>query len=309
MNLNIERVLRFVTVAEHLSYTRAAAALNIDQPWLSRQVMQLEDQLGFMLFCRTGSRISLTPEGQAFYQAAQELCELVEKVRRTAEDIGRHNQATLRIGVAYATYPLEGRRRLLDTFGALRPNVGVEFSAYELSDDVEDKVESGDLDFGIAFSPIFATDLEVHVLQSLELTLAAPQEDPLARAKSIALSDLAGRRVAVGMKDPMSPRYLNAYHWIDDVGATARIIMEGRRFLPSVADKERLFYVCYTPADTVMPSFVRCAIHGYRPTVNLCLFRGKRVMSTAGERLWRLAEEMAVEVGPGSRSKARAGSS
>jgi DNA-binding transcriptional LysR family regulator len=295
MNLSLERVLRFVVVAEHMSFTRAAAALGIDQPWLSRQVMQLEEQLGFTLFERGGSRISLTREGEIFLTAAKELGVSVEKVRNLAEEMNRSNLALLRIGVAGSTYPVEGRHRLLEAYAKIRPQVQVELSAYETTDEVAERVEAGDLEFGIVFEPVFAPDVQICVLEPVEQTLAVPQEDPLARAPSIALADLAGRKVANSARDATHQRYRYAYGWVEEVGASVRSVIEGRRFLPMVAEKERLIFVCYTPGDVVPASFVRRPIHGPKPYLSLCLIRGRRVLSAAGERLWRLGQEVGAE--------------
>jgi DNA-binding transcriptional LysR family regulator len=292
MNLSLERVLRFVVIAEHMSFTRAAAHLGIDQPWLSRQVMQLEEQLGFMLFERTGSRIALTREGEAFVVAAKELAASVDRVRQTAEDMSRNHQASLRIGVTGSTYPVEGRHRLLEAYAKIRPQVRLELSGYENSDEVSEKVESGELDFGVVFEPVFAHDVQLCVLEPVEQTLAVPREDPLAQQASIALAELAGRRVANSARDPMQQRYRYAYAWVEEVGATLRCVIEGRRFVPIVAEKERLFFVCYTPGDVVPASFVRRPIRGPKPYLSLCLIRGKRVLSSAGERFWRLAHEI-----------------
>ena len=69
-NLNLERLLRFFAVAEELSFTRAATVLGIDQPLLLRQINQLQTQLGFPLFDRSGPRIALTPEVVGFLATA-----------------------------------------------------------------------------------------------------------------------------------------------------------------------------------------------------------------------------------------------
>jgi hypothetical protein len=133
------------------------------------------------------------------------------------------------------------------------------------------------------------------VLEPIEQTLAVPPEDPLAQQASIALADLAGRRVGNNTRDPTHQRARHAYDWVGQVGATVRSVVEGRRYLPMVAEKERLFIVCYTPGDMVPPGFVRRPIHGPKPYLSLCLIRGKRMLSAAGERFWRLGQEIGAE--------------
>jgi DNA-binding transcriptional LysR family regulator len=295
MNLSLERVLRFVAVAEQLSFTRAAALLGIDQPWLSRQVMQLEEQLGFVLFDRSGSRIALTAEGLEFFRSAQQLAESAHRLRQKAEDMSRRTQSVLRIGVSYATFPIEARHRLLDGYAAVRPNVSLEYSASEFSDEVIQRVISGEVDFGVVFGPVNDSELEVCLLQTIDITVGIPREDPLSSAPAVSLADLTGRRIAVGVRDRASFRFINAYSWIEQVGAIAVTVPEGRRFIVEVAARDRLCVVCYTPEDKLPPSMVLRPVVGPKPYIDVSLVRCKRVMSPAGERLWRLGQEMMAE--------------
>jgi len=295
MNLSLERVLRFVAVAEQLSFTRAATLLGIDQPWLSRQVMQLEGQLGFPLFDRSGPSIVLTPAGVEFLEAAQDLAEAANRVRDKAAQMNRRAQSLLRVGMSYSTYPLEARERLLQGYAAVRPNVTLEYLAVELSEHVLQKLREDVIDFGIVFGPLNDPDLECCVLEVIDMSIAVPKEDPLAKASSVSLSDLAGRRIAVALANANSFAYKNNYAWIPEVGATPVHGPEGRRFIFDAAEKQRLFVTCYTPADKVPGSFVQLPVIGPKPKVNLSLVRSKRVVSPPGERLWRLAHELSID--------------
>ena len=80
------RVLRyFLTAVREESITKAAAALHITQPTLSRQISQMEEELGVKLFRRGTRKIVLTDEGMLLRRRAEEILELVDK----AEDDGR----------------------------------------------------------------------------------------------------------------------------------------------------------------------------------------------------------------------------
>jgi DNA-binding transcriptional LysR family regulator len=309
MILNLERVVRFVAVADQLSFTRAAQLLRIDQPWLSRQIMQLEEQLGVTLFDRNGSRIALTAEGQEFYTYAKEVADATERARLKAEEMNRRALSMLRIGVSNSTHSIEGRKRLLSAYSALRPKVSLEFSAFAFSDEVIDQVIAGALDFGIVFGPADDPNLEMCVLDIADPSVAIPEEDPLAKQPGVALADLKGRRIAVALRSRSCPRYARAYSWIDDVGATPVFVPEGRRYVFDVALEERLVTLCYTPADRIPDGFVRRPLAGPHPTYDICLVRGRRTISTAGEHLWRLGRELAAahydQAKPGASTKTR----
>jgi DNA-binding transcriptional LysR family regulator len=293
LNLNLERILRFVVVAEQLSFTRAAAILGMDQPWLSRQVIQLEEQLGFLLFDRTRARIELTPDGQEFFQTALEIVGPARRLREKAAELNRRNQDALRIGVAYSTFQLQARSQLLERYAEIRPKVRLELSSCEYSDEVVDKLRAGELDFGIVVGPITASEVDACELDVIDYALAVPAEDPLAQQPDVELAALRGRRIAVAVKDIDSPRYRFAYSWIAEVGATAVRALDGRRFIFDVAQKERLFVVCYASADDAPEGFVMRPIRGPHPRPHLMLGRNKRTLSSAGERLWRLGQEIA----------------
>jgi DNA-binding transcriptional LysR family regulator len=301
MILSLERVLRFVAVAEQLSFTRAAALLRIDQPWLSRQIMQLEEQLGVALFDRNGSRIALTPEGAEFFKYAKEVAEAADRAREKADEMKRRTMSALRIGVCNASHSIEGRKRLFARYSVIRPKVTLEYSAYAFSDEVVAKILSGSLDFGVVFGPLDEPNIETNVIDVIEASVAIPGEDPLAAAPTVSLADLKNRRVAVGLQDKHCHRYARAYSWIDEVGAEAVFVPEGHRFVYDVASEQRLVALCYTATDRAPAGFVRRTLTGYHPKFDVFLARGRRTMSSAGEHLWRLSQEMNAGAHGGSR--------
>ena len=295
MNLSLVRIQRFVAVAEHLSFTHAATLLGIDQPWLSRQIMQLEDQLGIVLFERSGARIALTPEGQEFYEVAREVEQAAQRVRDKAEEMTRRIRSEITVCVAYATFGLKTRHLLLEKFAKVRPDVNVEISASEWTDEVLEKVKSGEADFGIAFGPVDDQNVDTCGLEQLDLAIAVPKEHPLAGKSEILFSDLTGFEVAITIKDPKMIRVAPRYSWLFSAGAVPVHVPEGRRYVFDAARQRRICVMCYTDADHVPDDFVKLRFAEALPTFTLILVRAKRIMSPSAERLWRLAEEMSKE--------------
>ena len=88
------RVLRyFLMVAREENITKAAELLHITQPTLSRQLMQLEEELRKKLFQRTNHSIRLTEDGMLLRRRAQEIVQLADKTEmefKTGEDVGKH---------------------------------------------------------------------------------------------------------------------------------------------------------------------------------------------------------------------------
>ena len=71
--MELRHVRYFIAVAEHLNFRKAAEQLHIAQPPLSRQIRQLEDDLGVVLFVRDKRRVELTKAGSAFLEEARKL--------------------------------------------------------------------------------------------------------------------------------------------------------------------------------------------------------------------------------------------
>src|SRR3546814_5463229 len=90
-----------------MSFGKAARRLNVDQPWLSRQIQQLEAQMGFPLFVRSTRRVSLTDEGEALFASAHDLAEAAEQCRQSSRDLMRMHSQTLVLGVNPYTFRSE----------------------------------------------------------------------------------------------------------------------------------------------------------------------------------------------------------
>ena len=93
------RVLKyFLTVADEGNITRAADILHVTQPTLSRQLMELEDELGTALLIRGKRSVTLTDEGFLFKQQAETIVELADKLEHTFTDQKDVICGTIRIG-------------------------------------------------------------------------------------------------------------------------------------------------------------------------------------------------------------------
>ncbi|WP_150292542.1 LysR family transcriptional regulator [Sphingobium estronivorans] len=294
MRLDFDRVLKFAVVAQELSFTRAADRLCTDQPWLSRQIMQLEGRLGFALFKREASRIYLTPDGEEFLAYAEKLAEISESTTRKAEEMQRRRRLNLRIGVARFTYWFQARNILLEEYKAVRSGVNLDLTATETTEGVLDMLRSWTVDVGLVMGPVGEADMEELCIERGHTTLSIPEEDPLAAAESVALSDLRGRRVAVTPVSNEARRDF-IYGWVDRVGAISVMVPEGHAFMADAAERERLFFINLAPGEKNPPRFVRRPIHGPKPRANLYLVKRKGITSPAMDRLWRLGEELATQ--------------
>lgn len=97
--MNLMRIKYFVEVARWCSFSKAAQALYVSQPNLSRQIALLEQEVGFSLFQRNGKRISLTRAGEYLYNQVRDIPDHIERAVSHAETLSHREVGSLSIGV------------------------------------------------------------------------------------------------------------------------------------------------------------------------------------------------------------------
>src|SRR5256714_13780591 len=193
MNLPDFRQLRyFIAVAERLHFGRAAAALHISQPPLSRAIRALESQLGVVLLARSRRRVELTPEGSRLLDEARRLAAQLETAVAALRGMAAGEHGRLRIGfVSLADFGvLPG---LLKAYKAAHPGVALALREM-LSPEQAAALAAGELDFGLLLPPVAgATRLEHLVVQRERFVIALPAKHRLASERGrLALAALAG---------------------------------------------------------------------------------------------------------------------
>ncbi len=142
----------FLAVAREENMTEAANVLHVTQPTLSRQIADLERELGVTLFDRTNRSCVLTGEGMRLRQRAEEILSLVEQAESELADGEGALTGTIRIGAGET----QAMRLVLQTFADLhRDHPGVTVELYTgNADAVEERLERGLLDFGLLIEPV-----------------------------------------------------------------------------------------------------------------------------------------------------------
>lgn len=146
------RVLNyFLMVAREENITRAAQLLHVTQPTLSRQLMQLEAELGVKLFRRGQHNITLTEDGMLLKRRAQDLVALADKTKR---EFSRAEALSGEISIGCGeTRNMHDLSRMISGFNELYPLVQFEiFTA--IADDIKDRMDHGSLDMGLLLEPV-----------------------------------------------------------------------------------------------------------------------------------------------------------
>ena len=178
----------FIAVANHLSFTRAAAALHVSQPALSQQVRQLEESLGTTLFDRSGRTTRLTDAGEVYLRYAKRAAQELQEAKRAIDDLGDLSRGSLRVGVTptFTSY-LVGP--LVEAFHGRYPNITL--VVREIAQEaMEELLLADEVDVGIAFDNGHHLDLDAQALLVETLALVVGKQHPLATTASIGLEAL-----------------------------------------------------------------------------------------------------------------------
>jgi DNA-binding transcriptional LysR family regulator len=191
----------FIAAADELSFTRAAARLNVVQQTLSTAIAQLEALLGIKLFERTTRRVTLTKAGAAWLPYAREALAAAERAAEAARDLAAGRAGRLRVGLA-ATAALDLTPRLLRGFAERYPLVELTIEHFDCQD------PSGGLhdrrsDVAIVRPPFRDEGLELIVIGSEPRFAVLAADHPLADREALDFAELADEPWAEIATDPL----------------------------------------------------------------------------------------------------------
>jgi DNA-binding transcriptional LysR family regulator len=183
------RQLRYFTIlARELHFGRAAGALHMTQPPLTRQVQELERELGVVLFDRNNRNVKLTESGKVLLAEATRILQLVEKAKETVARAERGEIGRLMVGyigsAAYSLLP-----RALRELRRTHPNVELALIEMTTPDQCE-ALSSGTIDAAIMRPSLTALQFDTAEIVSEPFAVALPSDHPKARAGKIHIRDL-----------------------------------------------------------------------------------------------------------------------
>lgn len=184
------RVLRyFLEVAREENITKAAAFLHVSQPTLSRQLKELEEELGRPLFVRSSHRIHLTDEGQLLRKRAEDILDMVDKTASEFKSLDEITGGDIRIGCAESSglsFFMHAARAVQKRY----PNIHFHFYSSG-TDAVTERIDKGLLDMAVI---VQSADLSkyncITVPYKDRWGILARDDDPLAGKSCITLDEL-----------------------------------------------------------------------------------------------------------------------
>jgi len=191
--MDLRHLRYFVAVAEERHFTRAAHRLGIQQPPLSHQIRQLEDELGTRLIRRLTRGLELTESGAYLLEEAYRILNHVERTKAEVQSLARGTTGRIRLGFGGASYFYPLVSNLIRYFRDRYPEVTL-IPEQSVTPRLVGKLKSNEVDIAFLRPPL----LEEHDWLALEplfeedLVAVLPALHPLAGNKAVRLADMAG---------------------------------------------------------------------------------------------------------------------
>lgn len=191
--MELRHLRYFVAVAEALNFTRAAETLRLAQPSLTRQIHNLEDELGVRLLDRTKNQVSLTEEGKSFLVDARRLVALSLESVKSVRQFSRGESRHLNLGYLFK-FNFDLLPATLSTFYQTFPDVAVNLFDMSPAEQLR-ALEARKIDLGfVGLRPPAAykenSNLIWECVARHEVVVVLPASHPLTKKRKILLKDL-----------------------------------------------------------------------------------------------------------------------
>jgi DNA-binding transcriptional LysR family regulator len=209
----------FVAVAEAENVSRAALKLHISQPAVSRQIRDLEEEIGLPLLKRSGKSVRLTEAGRLFLNEARAILERTDEALRNVRVLDERQRINLEIG--YSSWGIDRRFHIiLNAFSCAMPNVHVRLHDRHVEDNLE-ALLTGKLEIAFIFvapKPGALRGLRFLELSREHIRLAVSPAHPFARRRAVSIEEAARQPFIV-----LVPEEFPDYHFfIDAVFASTK---------------------------------------------------------------------------------------
>jgi DNA-binding transcriptional LysR family regulator len=294
---DLRRLRYFLAVARERNFTRAAEQLHVAQPALSRQVSQLERELGVKLLRRTTHEVKLTDAGRFVLERGAALLSEADELWHETRAFGTGKRGRVRI--AYGTSAgYETAPKLLASLAARLPEVTIATRVAPLAEIIA-QLDEGDLDVAFARCPPARTGLEARVVRRERQGVLLRRDHALAEAATAAIADLAGETLLLHAREANPGHFDAVLALYADAG-----------YEPALAQRALSLDLAQTPvaAGAAVAIVGESTLAGLPPdlawvplepkaTLDVALLAPARDRSPAVDRMLDLAQIIADELG------------
>lgn len=188
VDMELRQLRYFVAVAETLHFARAAEQLHVSQPPVTRQIRQLEDELGVSLFERSTQKVALTEAGRVFLPEARAVLAQAERAMRAARAVARGEEQRLEVGYL-VTLDHGPVAQIIAAFRAAHPTVAIGLTHLTSLEQIA-ALRDGRIDVGFVRLPVAHRGLECRAVGRDPFVVVLPQGHRLARKRRVDLAAL-----------------------------------------------------------------------------------------------------------------------
>jgi DNA-binding transcriptional LysR family regulator len=185
--MELRQLRYFIALSEELHFSRAAKRMHVSQPPLTRQIRQLEEELGVALLYRTTRKVELTDAGHVFANEARQIIARIAHASGIALQADRGVIGEVVLGYTPARANIVAKA--VKAFAKLYPNVRI--ALRDMSGQGVQLIRDGRIDLGFVALPVDRTGLIVETVLRERFVVAMPKKHPLAARKSISIRELA----------------------------------------------------------------------------------------------------------------------
>lgn len=197
--MDLNQLETFVSVSNHLSFTKASEELFITQSSVSKIIKSLEDELGALLFYRTPD-IQLTDVGKELYKHSIDIMALIDNIPTELDNLTDLKKGKIRIGIP----PIIGSSFFPAIIGRFKSKYpGIEITLVEVgSKIIQEELRAGNLDVGIICSyPDQKESFEINKLLESQLLVGVHKDNPLAKKDEVSFEELKNENFVLFNKD------------------------------------------------------------------------------------------------------------
>src|SRR6185437_14693432 len=295
--MELRHLRYFVAVAELENVSRAALKLHVSQPALSKEIRDLEDDVGFNLLERTAKSVRLTDAGRAFLNEARAVLQHADEAVKKARAVAKAEPTELHVG--YSPMPTaEILPKTLRAFQQAMPNVHVRSHDWT-NKDILDGIRDGRLQLGLIVPPTKASalhDVRYERLFQERVGVAVAPQHPFARRRAIPITEVAAEPL-IGLTREDYPNYYESLSIIfSKVKQKPRVVEEHDSFSGIISAVEAGTGVTLS-IDVLGHSFGnRVKLLHITPEpkpISVVIVALKGRLSPAAEKFWQCAKEAA----------------
>ena len=219
--MELRHLRYFVMVAEELNFTKAAKRLQVAQPALSRQIHDLEKEIGVQLFDRNSSRVFLTDAGRRFLNEVRVVLQHAAQAVEAARQVKAGAVGTIRLGIGKGLGDVVSR--IINDYLRLFP--GVEIDVKDIASGFQNEAFSGrKIDVGFMRPPVDDLQLASEPLFRERFSVVVRKASPLAKRKSLRLKDLSRESLLLIDRHISPGAYDKTLELYREAGITPKIV-------------------------------------------------------------------------------------